>query len=129
MITLGNQERSCLLSRIVDNTSSGFTMNSLSDAWEDWERLRQDPVLGAISSFQKYVAAIEKEAVKVARSQNRGVAGDRRGSWEISPSTVATCDISGKRFQEGGLGIIGRRLEASWATSAEVRQKIGMPPP
>jgi len=49
----------------------------MSDAWDNWERLRQNPeadpieVLRAISAFQKYFAAIEKEAAKVARSQNR----------------------------------------------------------
>jgi len=49
----------------------------MSDALYNWERLRQNPeadtieVLRAISAFQKYFAAIEKEAAKVARSQNR----------------------------------------------------------
>jgi hypothetical protein len=44
----------------------------MSDAWDNWERLRQDPaadpieVLRAVSAFQKYFGAIEKEAVKVA---------------------------------------------------------------
>ena len=49
----------------------------MSDAWDNWERLRQNPeaepieVLQAISAFQKCFAAIEKKVVKVARSQNR----------------------------------------------------------
>jgi len=65
------------LSRIVDKSASRFDTRSMSDAWDNWERLRQNPeadpieVLRAISGFQKYFAAIEKEAVKVARSQNR----------------------------------------------------------
>jgi len=65
------------LSRIVDKSASRFDTRSMSDALYNWERLRQNPeadpieVLRAISAFQKYFAAIEKEAAKVARSQNR----------------------------------------------------------
>ena len=62
------------MSRIIDKTPSRFDNRRVSDAWDNWERLRQNPeadpieVLRAISAFQKYFA-VEKEAVKVARSR------------------------------------------------------------
>lgn len=110
-------------------------MQRMSDAWDDWERLRQDPdadpieVLSAISSFQKYFAAIEKEAVKVARSQNRtwqeigaALGRSRQALWQRAASRSSDA-------KKADWEALGRRLEESWATSAEVRHKIGMPPP
>jgi hypothetical protein len=107
----------------------------MSDAWDNWERLRQNPeadpvdVLRAISAFQKYFAAIEKEAVKVARSQNRtwheigaALGRSRQAIWQRAASQV---DESKAADWEA----LGRRLEESWATSAEVRHSIGMSPP
>jgi hypothetical protein len=107
----------------------------MSDAWDNWERLRQNPeadpieVLRAISAFQKYFAAIEKEAVKVARSQNRtwheiGVAlgRSRQALWQRAASRV-------DEPKAGDWRALGRLLEESWATSAEVRHNIGMSPP
>jgi hypothetical protein len=104
----------------------------VSDAWANWEGLRQDPdadpieVLRAISSFQKYFAAIEKEAVNVARSQNRtwqeigaALGRSRQALWQRASSRVGD---SKKRDWEA----LGRQLEESWATSAEVRHRIGM---
>ena len=73
----------------------------LVSAWDNWERLRTDPepdpieVLKAISAFQRYFAAIEKEAVKVARSQNRtwheigaALGRSRQALWQRSASRV-----------------------------------------
>jgi hypothetical protein len=107
----------------------------MSAAWDNWERLRQNPeadpieVLRAVSSFQKYFAAIEKEAVKVARSQDRtwqeigaALGRSRQAIWQRAASRV---DES-KRAEWDALGQL---LEQSWATSAEVRHKIGMAPP
>jgi hypothetical protein len=107
----------------------------MSDAWDRWERLRQDPeadpieVLRTISAFQKYFAAIEREAVKVARSQNctwheigAALGRSRQAVWQRAASRV---DESKKADWEAA----GRLLEDSWATSAEVRHKIGMSPP
>jgi len=104
-------------------------------AWNDWERLRKDPeadpieVLSAISAFQKYFAAIEKEAVNVARSQGRtwheigaALGRSRQAIWQRAASRV---DESKAADWEA----LGQLLEDSWATSAEVRHKIGMSPP
>ena len=122
-------------SRNLDKAGSGLDNQSMSDAWENWERLRQNPeadpieVLQAVSSFQKYFAAIEKEAVKVARSQNHtwneigaALGRSRQAIWQRSDSRTdqpKRVDWEAHR----------RMLEDSWATSAEVRHKIGMPPP
>jgi hypothetical protein len=107
----------------------------MSDAWDNWQRLRQDPeadpieVLRAISSFQKYFAAIEKEAVKVARSQNRtwqeigaALGRSRQAIWQRSGSRVDEAKAAEWRA-------LGQLLEDSWTTSAEVRHRIGMSPP
>lgn len=107
----------------------------MSDAWNNWERLRQDPradpveVLRAISAFQKYFAAIEKEAVRVARAQNRtwheigaALGRSRQAVWQRASSRVDTS-------KEADRQALGRLLEDSWATSADVRHNIGMPPP
>ena len=108
----------------------------MSDAWDNWERLRLNPeadpleVLGAVSAFQKYFAAIETEAVKVARSQNRtwheigaALGRSRQAVWQRAGSRV---DVpKGKGWQA-----LAEELRAvSWESSAEVRHKIGMPPP
>jgi hypothetical protein len=107
----------------------------VSDAWDEWERLRQDPeadplsVLRAISQFQRYFAAIEKEAVAVARSQRRtwqeigaALGRTRQAVWQRA---AAQTDPSKRRNWE----VLAESLENSWVTSAEVRHKIGMPPP
>jgi hypothetical protein len=104
-------------------------------AWENWERLRTDPaadpveVLRAISAFQRYFAAIEKEAVKVARSQNRtwheigaALGRSRQAVWQRAASRGD--DAKAAEWQA-----LRQRLEDSWATSAEVRHNIGMSPP
>jgi hypothetical protein len=107
----------------------------MSKSWENWERLRQNPeadpieVLRAISAFQKYFAAIEKEAVKVARSQDHtwqeigaALGRSRQALWQRMASQA---DQSKRADWE----TLGRLLEDSWATSAEVRHKIGISPP
>ena len=107
----------------------------MSDAWDNWERLRRNPeadpieVLRAISAFQKYFAAIEKEAVKVARSQHR--------TWQeigaaLGRSRQAVWQRVASRADESKAAdwqALGQLLEESWATSAEVRHKIGLSPP
>jgi hypothetical protein len=111
------------------------TIGSVSAAWDNWQRLRQEPeadpieVLRAISAFQKYFAAIEKEAIKVARSQDRTwhEIGDALGR-----SRQAIWQRAGSRVDESKAAdwqALGQRLEDSWATSAEVRHNIGMSPP
>jgi hypothetical protein len=112
-----------------------FDNRSMSEAWDNWERLRQDPeadpieVLRAISAFQKYFAAIEKEAVKVARSQSRtwhevgaALGRSRQAVWQRAASRV-------DESKQADWQALGQLLEDSWATSAEVRNKIGMSPP
>jgi hypothetical protein len=104
----------------------------MSAAWENWDRLRQDPeadpidVLRAVASFQKYFAAIEKEAVNVARSQNRtwqeigdALGRSRQALWQRAASRSG--DAKSRDWEA-----LGRRIDDSWATSAEVRHKIGM---
>ena len=104
-------------------------------AWENWERLRTDPeadpveVLRAISAFQRYFAAIEKEAVKVARAQNRtwheigaALGRLRQAVWQRAASRADESKVADWQA-------LSKRLEDSWATSAEVRHKIGMSPP
>jgi hypothetical protein len=106
----------------------------MSAAWDNWERLRQNPeadpieVLRAVSSFQKYFAAIEKEAVKVARSQDRtwqeigaALGRSRQAIWQRAASRS---DQSNAKDREA----IGERIDEGWATLAEVRHKIGMSP-
>ena len=107
----------------------------MSAAWDNWERLRRDPeadpieVLKAISAFQKYFAAIEKEAIRVARSQG--------STWHeigaaLGRSRQAIWQRAGSRVDESKAAdwqALGQLLEDSWATSAEVRHKIGMSPP
>jgi hypothetical protein len=110
-------------------------MVSMSAAWDNWERLRTDPeadpieVLRAISAFQRYFAAIEKEAVKVARSQHRtwheigaALGRSRQAIWQRSASRADESKVADWQA-------LSKRLEDSWATSAEVRHKIGMSPP
>jgi hypothetical protein len=110
-------------------------MDCMSAAWDNWERLRKDPdadaieVLRAISAFQKYFDAIEKEAVKVARSQQRtwheigaALGRSRQSVWQRAASRV-------DESKAADWQALGQVLEDSWATSAEVRHKIGMSPP
>jgi hypothetical protein len=93
----------------------------MSEAWDNWERLRQDPqadpieVLRAISAFQKYFAAIEREAVKVARMQGHTwqeigatLGRSRQALWQRMASRA---DESKREDWEA----LGRRLEESWA--------------
>jgi hypothetical protein len=107
----------------------------MSDAWDNWERLRREPeadpieVLRAISAFQNYFAAIEREAVKVARAQDRtwqeigaALGRSRQAVWQRAASRL---DDSKKADWEA----VGRFLEDSWVRSAEVRHRIGMSPP
>jgi hypothetical protein len=111
-------------------------MFPVSAAWENWERLRTDPqadpveVLRAISAFQRYFSAIEKEAVKVARSQNRtwheigaALGRSRQAMWQRAAASQAN------QSKSADWQALSRRLEDAWATSAEVRHKIGMSPP
>jgi hypothetical protein len=104
-------------------------------AWDNWERLRKDPnadpieVLRTISAFQKYFTAIEKEAVKVARSQKRtwqeigaALGRSRQALWQRAASRS-----EGPKAAEWES--LGELLAESWATSAEVRHQIGMSPP
>ena len=107
----------------------------MSSAWDNWERLRQDPeadplaVLRTISAFQKYFAAIESEAVKVARAQDRtwqeigtALGRSRQAIWQRAASRV-------DESKAADWQALGRLLEESWATSAEVRHNIGLSPP
>jgi hypothetical protein len=107
----------------------------MSDAWDNWERLRQNPeadpieVLRTIAAFQKYFAAIEKEAVNAARSQNRtwheigaALGRSRTAVWQHAASQV-------DESKAADWQALGRLIEESWATSAEVRHNIGMSPP
>jgi hypothetical protein len=107
----------------------------MSEAWNNWEHLRQDPeadaleVLRAISAFQKYFAAIEREAVTVARAQNRtwreigaALGRSRQAIWQRAASRIDDPKAA-------DWDALGRVLEESWATSAEVRHNIGIPPP
>jgi hypothetical protein len=106
-----------------------------SGAWENWEQLRQSPdpdpieVLKAISAFQKYFAAIEKEAVKVARSQDRtwheigaALGRTRQALWQRAASR-------GDEAKAPHWEALGQEIDDSWATSAEVRHNVGMSPP
>lgn len=108
---------------------------SNSASWDNWEQLRTNPhadpieVLKAVSAFQKYFAAIEKEAVKVARSQNHtwneigaALGRSRHVIWQRKAS-----ELDGSKAADWQA--LGQLLEDSWATSAEVRHKIGMSPP
>jgi hypothetical protein len=110
-------------------------MEPMSEAWDNWDRLRRNPeadpiaVLRAISSFQKYFAAIEKEAVRVARSQNHtwqeigaALGRSRQAVWQRAASRMDDP-------KQADWHTLGQLLEESWVTSAEVRHKIGMPPP
>jgi hypothetical protein len=124
-----------VVSRILDKSESKPDNHNMGGAWDDWERLRTDPtadpieVLRAVSAFQRYFAAIEKEAVKVARAQDRtwheigaALGRSRQAMWQRAASQV---DAS----KAADWQALSRRLEDSWATSAEVRHKIGMSPP
>lgn len=104
-------------------------------AWDKWEQLRQSPdpdpieVLQAISAFQKYFAAIEKEAVRVARSQNRtwheigaALGRTRQALWQRAASR-------GDEAKAAHWEALGQEIEDSWAKSAEVRHKVGLSPP
>ena len=124
------------VSRIIDKSAKGFDNRSVSDAWDNWDRLRRDPtaepleVLRAISAFQKYFAAIEVEAVRVARSQNHtwheigaALGRSRQAVWQRAASSKVD-DAKAADWQA-----LGRLLEDTWATSAEVRHTIGLSPP
>lgn len=101
----------------------------MSDAWDSWERLRQNPeadaieVLRAVSAFQKYFAAIEKEAVKLARSQDHTwqEIGNALGRTRQAVWQQRAADQDAPKFEA-----IGQRIENSWAMSAEVRHNIGL---
>ena len=107
----------------------------MSAAWNNWERLRRTPeaypieVLKAISAFHKYFAAIEKEAIKVARSQDRtwheigaALGRSRQAIWQRAASRV-------DESKAADWQALGQLLEGSWARSAQVRHNIGMSPP
>jgi hypothetical protein len=106
-------------------------MGLMSAAWENWERLRTDPeadpieVSTAVSAFQRNFAGIEKEAVKVARSQNRIWLRTRK----IASGPVATGGLPSRRVEGCGVARSGSTVGRLWATSAEVRHKMGMSPP
>ena len=123
------------LSRNLDRGHHWFDNEPMSTAWDNWERLRKDPnadpieVLRAISAFQKYFSAIEKEAVRVARSQERtwqeigaALGRSRQALWQRTASRS-----DGPKAAEWEA--LGKLLADSWATSAEVRHQIGMSPP
>ena len=124
-------------SRILDKTALSARQWTYGGQYclEQVEQLRQSPdpdpieVLQAISAFQKYFAAIEKEAVRVARSQNRtwheiGAALGRaaRRSGNERP-------LKGDEAKAAHWEALGQEIEDSWATSAEVRHKVGLSPP
>jgi hypothetical protein len=103
--------------------------------WDKWEQLRQSPdpdpieVLRAVAAFQKFFGSVEKEAIKVARSQNRtwheigaALGKTRQALWQRAASRD---DKSSEAHWE----TIRRALEDSWAQSAEVRHNVGMAPP
>jgi hypothetical protein len=123
------------LPRIIDKCVAKFEDRIHESSMGQLERLRQDPgadpieVLRAISAFQKYFAAIEKEAVKVARSQDRtwheigaALGRSRQAIWHRAAPRV-------DESKAADWQALGRRLEDSWAISAEVRYNIGMSPP
>jgi hypothetical protein len=103
--------------------------------WNKWEKLRKSPdpdpieVLRAVAAFQKYFATIEKEAIKVARSQDQtwqeigaALGKTRQALWQ----RVASRDDEAKAAHWEA---IWRALEDSWAQSAEVRHNVGLAPP
>ena len=105
-------------------------------AWNNWSvsvgDQEADPieVLRAISAFQKYFAAIEEEAVKVARSRDRtwqeigaALGRSRQAVWQRTGSRVNVPKAKGWQALTEDLRAV------SWETSAEVRHKMGMPPP
>jgi hypothetical protein len=105
-----------------------------SSAWDKWEKLRKSPdpdpieVLKAVAVFQKYFATVEKEAVKVARSQNRtwqeigtALGRTRQALWQRAASR-------GTETQSAHWDEIWRNLDDSWAQTAEVRHNVGMAP-
>jgi hypothetical protein len=105
-----------------------------ASGWDEWERLRGDPdpdpiaVLEAVSAFQRYFAAIEREAIRVARSQDRtwqeiadALGRTRQALWQRAASR--SDESKRPRWRE-----IRREAEASWERTAEVRHKIGLPP-
>ena len=123
------------LSRTIDRFDSNPNTRLMSEAWDNWDRLRQDQnadpieVLRAVSAFQKYFAAIEKEAVKVARSQERtwqeigaALGRSRQAIWQRAASRA-------NESKAAEWEALGQLMEESWARSAEVRQTIGLPPP
>jgi hypothetical protein len=100
-------------------------------AWDEWERLRTDPdpdpieVLKAISGFQRYFAAIEKEAIRVARSQER--------TWQeigaaLGRTRQALWQRVASRNDEGEEPRWPEILEAAWVQTASVRYRVGLPP-
>lgn len=109
----------------------------MSDAWSDWERLRKDPdadpveVLKAVSVFQRYFAAIEKEAVDVARSQGRTwhEIGQALGRSRQAIQQRAASPGWQRVAALEGWHALQRRLDDSWARAAEVRHNVGMAPP
>ncbi len=122
-------------SRNLDNLHFWFDNERMSAAWDDWERFRKNPnadpieVLRAISAFQRYFSAIEREAVKVARSQDRtwqeigaALGRSRQALWQRAASR--SDDSKAAEWEA-----LGKLLADSWATSAEVRHQIGMSPP
>jgi hypothetical protein len=107
----------------------------MSQAWDNWERLRQDPgadpieVLRAISAFQKYFAAIEKEAVKVARSQDRtwheigaALGRSRQAIWHRAAPRVDESKAADWQAWVGVLRIRGQfRLRSDTTSGCRLR--------
>ena len=100
-------------------------------AWQDWEQLcgSQDPdpieVLEAVAAFQRYFAAVEREAIKAARSQGR--------TWQeigtaLHRSRQALWQRVASRHDDPGRAEWPDVLEASWVQTAEVRHQVGLPP-
>jgi hypothetical protein len=103
--------------------------------WNKWERLRRSPdpdpieVLKVVAAFQNYFAMIEKEAIKVARAQNRtwqeigaALGKTRQALWQRA-------DSRGDQASAAHWAAIRQALDDSWAQSAEVRHNVGMAPP
>jgi hypothetical protein len=106
-----------------------------TNTWTSWEQLRKSPdpdpieVLRAVSAFQRYFAAIEREAINVARSQDRtwdeigaALGRTRQAVWQRVDSRSAD-SAERARWRE-----IRRAMEGAWAQSAAIRHEIGLPP-
>ena len=94
-------------------------------SWERWESLRSSPdpdpidVLQAVSDFQNYFKAIEREATRIARAQGR--------TWkEIGSALGLTKQAVWQRADSEELK---GAVEEGWEKIAEVRSSIGLDPP